>query len=444
MPQILLLTDVCDGMGDFSHLVDVYQALASNPKFTAYEFTLIVSVSRQGNDTRYLAMESKLKSLGVRYLLDDEKQLRARTKQDKILQQTIRAAEQILCVSAVNYTYSIIGEYINPKVPIKILGEHEIKFFMGNMYNNLIRNMGLSQHSYGIKIKEVAPTTSDAAFATVREHDNAFATALLQHTQSADFAEFQAKHLFFPVYASDVVSLQRFVHLIATNTSLPADKDFAICLSMPPLQTPYAVGKNFAQLFAATSLNSVEIINGRSNNQVITHPANPNGARTLRIFVGFWLNEVSFEQLFHCAYMVSVSGDNTFEKAVACRSLPDYFSNSYMRKISTLQALVQIVKTPALKIPEAIQKDFEAFFAMDQTSFLYDTKKYGHFKDLNLPGMRAAWIEVANYLKAQFNFYQKLEAIVLEPIDAPQPVTSVGEDHPDLFSPQSASPAMRF
>lgn len=181
-----------------------------------------------------------------------------------------------------------------------------------------------------------------------------------------------------------------------------------------------------------TTIKQIELYNEKDKSTHI-YPLNPQGNRHLRIITEIFLTTPSFNALFSCAsFMAGVSGDNTFELAVAHKKLPFYWSTNSGLKRGTIEGLQQIIEdhSDEMTIAEETKKDLLTFFNYENLEnftnyhWRYLNPLVSQFKNINLFSMAEAWHKIAEYITKNYNFLDRLQGVFLEDLHQDPSVAS--------------------
>ncbi len=339
-----------------------------------------------------------------------------------LLQDFFSEAVQIIAISFDGFAYE--AQYVksaNPKAIFKHIGDHEAK--RESPYDNrwIYRSMGLTKNQYGIKIAKTHELLPSIAFATIEKNDKNFIDTVLKQTNTSDWNSFDKDNYFVLAFFhfKNYHEVKSFIKLLTTNQKLPK-KNFAIYLSsnvntkmLENLDRAFGDFLGFGPVgFEESDIKQIEIITP-GNNQPKIYPINQQYQKVVRLFCGFDLCDESYYALFKCVFMAAISGDNTFERAIANETFLYYWStNHYPWKSGTLVAIQDIIKLPALNIPVEVKRDLLVYF--DPNKYPLDALEY---KQLDLIAMAKAWPTVARFIKENYNFYNQLEAIFFEKLN---------------------------
>jgi hypothetical protein len=205
---------------------------------------------------------------------------------------------------------------------------------------------------------------------------------------------------------------------------LPRDKDIVVYLSSPKdgksLVKSIKNEEGLPDSSLMASIKQVEFIENNSTGILKDVVKLNTEGRVLRIFCNFRIDDAAFNALYRAAIISGVSGDTSFERAIAFRTLPFYFSTNYSAKRETLEALQAIIHSEDLGIPEEIKRDFITYFQYEKAwykSAIKSPERIRELQQVNLMGMCAEWHKIALYLRKHFNIYNLLPQLVEEDID---------------------------
>lgn len=445
MVEIIFWTGVNrDGTGDFTHCIDLFLATRDHEALKGqYNFTLVIEVGDRYElldeswKKHYARFKQKLSTLNLpedRCYFGTSEEL-TRLLNTEEFKARCQSVQQHITLS--NPTGLLVKKYIAPDATVKYIGEHESGIVdFGEQV--LLRGMGLAPRKYGIKIATVPDVSRETALSTLQQHAPEFWNALTTSTHSKDSAELMEKNLLVPAYFYDHFGLSRFLLLMSCNAPPPPDKDILIYLSS------VNDGKRMKDVITRstrpissrmTSVKEIELIEkdeGRIVSETIK--INPEG-KVMRIFCNFRINDEAFDALYHIAPVVGVAGDCSFERAMAFRVLPFYFSGNYSLKRQTLVSLQKIIEKAGLDIPESIQRDFITYFKCEENYWLspagISDERIAELLKMDLKGMMAEWPKVANYLKEHFNLYNWLPELMKEQANKSEPeLDDIGTRNP--------------
>lgn len=426
MPKVILMNVIMsDGIGDFSHFLDIYLFLRDHPKTCNFELIPVICCdsdpAKTHVESRFNRILSKINSNNIPlYFYGDKEAYNNDLSKNKSLIRCFSEAVQII-----NVSYPAIGifrkllKYANPKASLKSIGEHEFSFAP---HGWISRSLGLGPSSYGIKCKQIEPLEPADAFAVIEKNDPLFTQALLIFTGSDTFVSFQENNIFTSAYFQSTRSadFKLFLLLFAVNQSLPGNKDIALYLSSNSANKfveEINDSNEFIEILSSTDLKLIEWISpdeAMGNTEI-----NLTGNRVIRVFFGFNLCDISYSALYQCLGIAAVTGDNTLEQAISSCVLPFYRSFNYGNKKVTLSALQNIIKEKLENSSEKLLQDLQLFFEYALVPERNDNprclKTYGQFakefKHMDLIAMIKAWPEIAKHITDKYNFFNTLEEI---------------------------------
>lgn len=156
MYTVVLLNHVnVDGIGDFSHLLDIYNELKSHPRFREFEFIPVICCQREQISRIQLKLSAVQAS---NHFVGTEADYHDQFKQQ--LQQVFDKCQQIIQISFASSFISPSEYRINPDVLLKFIGEHEnqsdryVTLPFDTFNASYIKNisMGLGEGHWGVKI----------------------------------------------------------------------------------------------------------------------------------------------------------------------------------------------------------------------------------------------------------------------------------------------------
>lgn len=190
--------------------------------------------------------------------------------------------------------------------------------------------------------------------------------------------------------------------------------------------------------------------------QILHINGNDTGTISIKILTGFYLSDSSLQSMYQLSKMVAVSGDNTLELAISMNVFPFYCSTNWDNKRRTLDALREITQLPALDISETARRSFNIFFDKYsvQTRGYTDIEFPQHDRHLQLdlyatldfPSMINDWPKVSNYIRLNYNFYDRLDDLVREglPADLQPKIETTSSDEAQIVTTISQTPQTFF
>ncbi|MFA6303667.1 MAG: hypothetical protein WC627_11140 [Legionella sp.] len=428
MPKYVLFNTINnDGIGDFTHMEDILMALRGNPQYSDVEFLLIVCFVERESRSGYDHIHNKLKALGVPFYFGN-KEDHHRFSTDKALQNSLSTADQAIIISF-DDIYVLYDQYIRPEVPLKFIGDHERcgtpDFIFPILQNGRdwgatykSRHLGLSKKNQGIKIKPNPYASTDKAWSIIQEHDPQFITELLASSHSSDLKNFEDKHYIMPAYYNLKNGFYAFLRIIAISEYLSKDKDIVIYHSGFNLSNDDSFANDIQTIFKNSAFGQIEIIS-QGDSSMLVH-ANQQSSKTLRILTGFYVKDLSYNALYRLAKFVGASGDNTFEHCISMDVLPFYCSTNTIFKLQTLISLQEITQLQKLSLSAEERTAYRYFF--DKNGYIIFNEDIDtliknideRFSKVDFSKLITSWPKVTAYLKEHKNFYQRLEAIILE------------------------------
>lgn len=434
MPKYAIFnTVVSDGMGDFSHFLDVVQALRANPHFKDVEFVPVVCFQNGGKKANEARVREKLDALGWPYVFGSEDD-HAKFCLEEDTQHLLHDADQAIVISSdQERLLELYAPYMKAGIPIKLIAEHEGSLLVPEDVMKTTPKeqvvhapFGLSARCSGIKIATVPSVPAEEAWHVLETHNPEFAARLLQSSDSADFESFQQGNVIVPAYFNNDLDFTLFLHRLGVAQSDFKDKDLVVYHSGSDLSKKYLKPSNLEAVRKAlqdTSIKQIQVIRPGDTAPIIIK-GNPNGTQSISVYSGFNLNDPSFDALYQMAEIAGVSGDNTFERCISMNILPFYWSTNPNMKAQTLSALRDITAMPDVPLSPEARKSFNYFFdpanyklhqdAVRQlTNPFNDTLSPHHYNQVDLSLMVKEWPIVCDYLRTHKNFYNHIEQIVL-------------------------------
>jgi len=449
-----------DGTGDFVHAFELFNAARKHEGLSKkYNFTLIIVIGVDGEKLNaswkkhYERFKQQIESLNLpadRCYFGTYEEVESQLRSPEFQARCLLARQHISISQPTNL---LLKQPIAPEATVKYILEHESNGFEPLFYDKLlVRHMGLAPRKYGIKVPTIDILSPQDALSQLPQEDPNFWHVLSSHTKSDNPGVLLENNLLFTAYLSDARSLTRFLPLITSNPSLPKYKN--IILYYSSAQDGVSLIEYFRKevLPACSRMESIKEIELIEKNGDTIHTdiikMHPEG-KVLRIFCNFRVNNAAFNALFSAAMLVGVSGDTSFERAVAFQKLPFYFSNNYSFKRETLVGLQRIIMNADLGIPESIKQDFITYFKYEEKwSGPIETpcQRLTELKNLDLTGMCAEWPKIASYLREHFNLYTFLPQLIEEVLTAEQDLYNEAR-HPHIYgltaSHQTDSPLVQ-
>lgn len=449
MPKVVLFVNVeNDGVGDFYHLADIYYALSKNPNLRDYEFIPIIGYGTAHSKKTIESFRNVLNKLNVinyflypafrevyeifgplpgygdpnvnSYFIGSNSEF----EKNALIQQNLRESSQIIVISSRSSLNVNFERYAAENAVYTFIGEHEWNNPVAGKIQNY--SMGLSDERYGIKLKKIDKINLTAALEIFKKEDHAFYKSLLKASRTSTITEFSKNNLVIPAYFNNFRSAKMLMVFMAINQTMPPTTNINISLS--GASSDFLVEQNkfedlFVDRFKQTNIKQIEIhLHGKKKS--IIYPVNPDGTRSLNILAGYHISDASFLAINQQAVISGVSGDTSFELA-SMLSLPYYHSTNFHFKRGTYAALENICDL--LDLPPQVKADFKIFFSyMELWNEGRDTSELTRvagpktleeledsFKKIDLQNMISHWHLFSDYLFNNFNFYSKLEDIIL-------------------------------
>jgi len=438
---IILFNSVqTDGKGDFSHLIDIYSALRSDPKLNQIKIIPVIHTSLYPVEN----FECQLRKLNLdEYFITNEALEEHQPICSNVqLQIYLSQAIQFFLISYRSFAHDDLKQYFNPAAITKYIGEHEA----GDQYESSIfkisRSMGLSKGKYGIKLSNQKKTLEECL---VDENDSIFLNTLLENTNSADIDSFKKNYLFATAYFSEILVFLKFLLFISNNENLN-NNDVVIFFSGNFKSLKKSLDDNFINkntrlsklsYFSNSNIKTIELITKDSKNRKI-YPINNSGSKTLKIFANFFLSDEFYNHIYQWAFIAGVSGDNTLEKAISNKVLPYYCSTNFDFKKPTIKAL-QAISKQVISNDNSLANEFNCYFDVENFQcynyYLCNTcdSYFDTFKKINLKGLIDNWNKIADYIIEHYNFYDKLPEIFYEGLD-PQLINQINSTERKLNS----------
>lgn len=412
--KIVLLCKVHhDGVGDYSHLVDIYKALVALDTDKVYDFIPVIACSK----TRYERVSSRISDLQPppsQYFLYDS--FDPRHRKDPELRKVLSEAEQMFVISFTLFPYLNEFEYLlKPQVACKVIGEHETGDSEAAINKNTMCNkkwksysLGLQPLVFGIKLEKSIPIGTTEALSLIQEQNPCFIKELCSHLGANNVRMLVRKHSFIPAYFNKVEIFKKFVQFTADRHL----NEPVIYFSGSDLDT-----ENFSEL-NKSDIKEIELITKDKGIRRIV--CNPEAKQTIRILADFKLTNEAYKALFNQADFAGVSGDNTLELAISQSVLPFYFStNHVLMKWLTIKALEPIIRR-CTALSKELQDSFVTYF--NGVADFCLGKNADPFSQIDFQQLVDNWSIVAQKIHKEHNFYNRLsdifykkEALVINP-----------------------------
>lgn len=444
LKAILVNQIMMDGLGDFTHLIDIYIALKNNPQLENFEFIVVVdTILREPHGFR-----EKLEKIGItKYFIGNRKD---NLHEIPELQQHFKEATQIIEISAHGFNLEKYLPYINKnKTVFKRISEHESidPWPKEGVDKITIFSMGLGKDTYGIKLKPVVKIEECDAYSIIEKNDSDFFESLLRYTNSKNVSELIENNIFIPAYFSKKYPLVVFLTLLILNDKIPNDKNIVMYVSGDTRGLLKDLKYYFARCWnnMSSKVNKIQLMENGSKGPELIGQFDNNLLKQITIMTGYWLTDASYQVIYQCASLLTaVSGDNTLEMSIAHKKLPYYWSTNFGLKKQTLVGLKKIVSDylDSKNVDESLKEAFKIFFDYDT---LYEINEgtpinsiiNSSYKNLDFTSMAEIWPEIAQHIIENYNFYNKLPNIFLEglPSKAEMYSSMNGKDNSALEQP---------
>jgi hypothetical protein len=401
----LFVTVNHDGLGDFSHFVDIYTALMKDPDLNKMEFIPVVYVVGE-DEEKLKKINATLRSLEIPlYFSGHSAAFKEPSQNHKELIDTLKKSAQILFISY-DSLYDRYKNNINPNTILKTINEHEGRVAL-TVPNSRKRSMGLAEGCYGIKISNFTPLSLSESSSIIADNDPNFWGDLCRYTDSRSLEDFTGNNTLVSAYFNDTIGFMRFLKFLVTHDL--DKKNIALYFSGAALNSEYITQSYALNSIAELGNVRIELIT-KDNSAPIVY--NPGISRVIRVFSEYKVSDSSYRALYSNARIAGVSGDNTLEYAIAHNVFPFYISTNFTAKEHTLWGLKKISQLEELPISNEARSSFDIYFNPNYYSgrlLVNDSTS-----KVNLMAMIEAWPHIASYIKTQKNFYTELKRIVLE------------------------------
>ncbi len=431
MPIYVILNTVkSDGVGDFSHFEDIINAINVNKVFDDVEFLLLVlfqeNEKRPFNGRLYRNLLERTKKLGHQYVFGTEQEhlnLIASFNNAHEIYCNLNISSQVIIISY-DKLFDLYEPYFKKDVVIKYISEHDAiinrqKSLIYPVTNSkyqrefLIRGMGLSLNANGIKVKNIPAVTFDEAVSIIQENDPDLLDFMVNCTQAADLDELLRDNIIIPAYFNYDYKFAYFIALISQNVTIHHGKNIII----------YHSGSNFNNvtqelrqayhiqyIFENFAKCRVQIFSPNDDTPTLEYQSIDSTTLNVRVFSGFAVSNSSYRALYRLAPLAGVSGDNTFELAVATETLPVYWSTNSSFKEETFAGLQTILLNNNFIADQEVIEAYILFFRLCAEA----GDDIEQFRLIDFNNLREFWPIIAKHIKMQCNFYNKIEEIVFE------------------------------
>ena len=205
MPKYIIFNMIMsDGTGDFSHFVDVIEALKASQHFFDIEFWPIVLFEQGGTEKNKARVQGQLSDLGYgEVALFGDEDAHIAFILNTAIQAQIKAVDQIIVISSEGPLVDLYAPYFRKNIPIKLIGEHENTLTApDNTRGALVTyaSLGLSPGTAGIKIKAIAAISPKAAWRILSKENPEFLKRLLNDSGCSNLNIFSKYHMIVPAY----------------------------------------------------------------------------------------------------------------------------------------------------------------------------------------------------------------------------------------------------
>ncbi|MDX2346022.1 MAG: hypothetical protein QNK11_04040, partial [Legionella sp.] len=290
-----------DGLGDFTHFVEILQALKSNPYFQGVEFLPIIYFDERGKPANKKIVSDTLVKMGYADALFGIQADHEVFSSNVQIQEQIKALDQVIVISCdLGDLLVLYGAYLKKEIPIKLIAEHEAEIFFPKfiIQDAFITeaSLGLSHHASGIKVKPLDPMQPKKAWGIIENAHPNFSKKLLESTDSDSFDSFFKQNIIVPAYFNKDADFRIFLNRLAIAQSEFKDKDIVIYHSGSTLSEYEDLGnlQKIQLMLNATSIKEIQMIKPEEDTSLMLQ-CNPEGTQTIRIFNGFYLNNLSFD-----------------------------------------------------------------------------------------------------------------------------------------------------
>ncbi|MBM4223027.1 MAG: hypothetical protein FJ161_04440 [Gammaproteobacteria bacterium] len=408
-PVIVVLNEICsDGVGDFEHFRTIMTHLLTQEEFKDYHFVGIVGY-RQREDRLPDGNidESATDRLNQRLLKECQEietpfqnfeyvigKMYSDTLESEAILRNIQSAEQILIISYGWGFDHMYHAHVRSNTIVKYIGEHEaVKALatLGQEKKCLARSLGLTSGCYGLKIGNAPHLSQEQLYEIIQSHDPEFTSKILEvfgHEKIADFFE---EYLCIPAYYTMPGSCSKFMEFIINNPQITKDKK--ICF--------YQTGLKEYQI-KLISNETIQLIQ-KNTQRINTAP--------IKIINGFRVSDESYTALMQLAGIAGVSGDNSLEKAISLNVLPFYMSTNN-KEFTTLPEIQRITQLAQISMPKSVRRSFHIYF--DPHFYHRYPAQSELLSTIDIQGMQLHWPKVVDYLRKNYNFYNRINDILKE------------------------------
>lgn len=427
MPKYLIFNTVkSDGVGDFKHFEDIVKALNSCSYFTDVEFLLIVNYQPRHNDEAlYESLRARISALGHNFIfgtLTEHRDWIFDHFMDDIIDNFADVSQAIII--SYDDIFTMYEPYLPKNMLLKYVSEHDAET---NQFNSIVfpelmvscrremhvRGMGLSRkhRTYGVKIKDLEQLTVDDALRVLQLIVPDFLDTLIKATGVADEFELIRKYVIVPAYFNYNHALVYFLQVLAANPGFAKDRDIIIYQSGSNLTVLGDMEYTYIEnLLLSISGISTQVYAADNLDKPLEYLGLGKSSVKILVFSGFRIPDLAYQALYFIAPLVGISGDNTLELAIETKTLPFYWSTNSTYKGETYQGMIAIVNDSRLKIDATSRVELTKFFNLSMQVY----EELDEYFNLDLSILIQAWPVVADYIKENHNFYNKLEGIVCE------------------------------
>lgn len=433
MPKYVILNTIKYGsVGDFSHFEDIVNAIKNNQKFKNVELLLLVllETTESGfyDELAYKNFSDRISALGCKSVfgtLSSHREKITELNKDSDEYHILTTASQVLIISY-DKLFDLYEPFFNKSAKIKYISEHDSEINKSKTLNYpnvnkkhsrefLIRGMGLSQYCNGIKVSNLPDLSKEEAKNIIIKSNPELFNSMVKASAAKDLDELLSDNIIIPAYFNYNHVFANFISLISRNKTIHQEKNVII----------YHSGTNFNNIGQDLLDEHIvkDILKNNLKCKVMVYSKNSdtptleyNGQGTtnliIRVFSGFDISDSAYQALYKLSSMAGVSGDNTFELAVATKTLPIYWSSNAGVKKQTFKGLLTILNNinHVCAIPDDVIHSFELFFK----SCAIKSDDIKEFESVNFMELRDFWPVIADHIRINHNFYDKLESIICE------------------------------
>ena len=236
MPHVVFLNHVNnDGTGDYSHAVDVINAIKKLPEMKDCTFSTVISCGKdQAARIRARLGEIESDDNAVFFGVDSDPENKLYEKPEVIA--SLEKADQVFIISFALNDMPEYDKHFKPQAPKKFIGEHEssndaFDSLANFKWQDCSMGFGINAHKQtrsGIKLTQTRKQSPKSALESIEKEDKSgFVAALLENTNSATIDDFCSSNHLIPAYFN-TRGLDKFFLFLASNPELSDNKNVSL------------------------------------------------------------------------------------------------------------------------------------------------------------------------------------------------------------------------